>query len=113
MLIVASQLLDWVLTAGFFSPVHLCDCDCLCRTTVIAYLCCRYDWFQTDASVTVAIYTRCEQVRRDSVIVELDNQRLLNVAVIVDDNIFHVSQELESEVSPDYKGSNPEVDRNS
>lgn len=70
--------------------------------------CCRYDWFQTDSLVTVAIYTRCEYVCRDSVIVELKNQQFLSVAVIVNDDVFHVSQELEGEVSSDYKGKNCE-----
>jgi cytochrome-b5 reductase len=66
----------------------------------------RYDWFQSDSSVTINIYTRSAVVKcHENVLVELDDGRRLHVRVLVGDHTFHVNTVLEAEVAADYKVS--------
>ena len=55
----------------------------------------RYDWYQTDCSVTIIIYTRHVRLRRSDVIIELtastiesSSPQSLHVCVLVNDHTF-------------------------
>ena len=57
----------------------------------------RYDWYQTDCSVTIIIYTRHVRLQRSDVIIELtastiesSSPQSLHIRVLVNDHTFHV-----------------------
>ena len=59
----------------------------------------RYDWYQTDCSVTVVVYTRHNSLQRSDVIIELTpstiestSPQTLHVRILVNDHTYHVNR---------------------
>jgi len=59
----------------------------------------RYDWYQTDCSVTIVIYTRNTALRRSDVIIEFtpstiesSSPQTLHIRILINDHTFHVQR---------------------
>ena len=73
----------------------------------------RYDWYQTDSSVTVIIYTRHTALRPPDVIIELtsptiessSSSKSFHVRVLVSSHTFHVQRGQYAIIESELTGS--------
>lgn len=61
----------------------------------------RFDWFQSNDSVTLVIYTKCKHMRRDCVIIQKSELTLLCI-LNIEDYTYYVNIELENKVKDNY-----------
>ncbi|EDO26415.1 predicted protein, partial [Nematostella vectensis] len=59
----------------------------------------RYDWYQNDRIVTIAVYTRAKDIQMDSIILELKDQKDLNAIFILGEKSYQLHLDLEEKVS--------------
>lgn len=64
----------------------------------------RFDWFQSNKTVSVIVYTKCTDVSEQSVIVEKIDRSLL-ITIHIKQSVFYVHLELEHEVGDLYQVS--------
>ncbi|NXN97104.1 NB5R4 reductase, partial [Rhinopomastus cyanomelas] len=77
-----------------FLTVNVCVfCACVC----LLY---SYDWFQTDSSITVVLYTKQKDMNEELVIVDCQDKRL-RAEIIVDDHSYLVEVDLNHAVQED------------
>ncbi|NXI45323.1 NB5R4 reductase, partial [Galbula dea] len=68
--------------------------------SLLYYLFCSYDWFQTDSSVTIVIYTKQKNMNAELVIVDCQDKQLRG-EIIMDEHSFLVEVDLDHAVQED------------
>ncbi|XP_033729425.1 cytochrome b5 reductase 4-like, partial [Pecten maximus] len=62
----------------------------------------RFDWYQNDKTVTLVVYTKWKEMRKENIIIDR-NGRDLTACVYIEDHTFTIHIDLEDDISDDYE----------
>ncbi|XP_021367380.1 cytochrome b5 reductase 4-like isoform X2 [Mizuhopecten yessoensis] len=62
----------------------------------------RFDWYQNDTTVTLVVYTKWKEMRKENIIIDR-NGRELTACVYIEDHTFTIHIDLEDDITEDYE----------